>query len=194
MKYYLDITLLPGEEMGHYFLWEKLYHQVHLALVEHKNNLGQFVIAAAFPQFDGQAQRLGNKLRLFAPSESSLEQLAMGKWLARFSDYFHITSVRPVPAQVESYVSYSRPKVRTGKEREIRRRMKRHNETLDQATAHFKGFECRTTKAPFVYAQSYSSDVRFPLFIEEKVALGTSEAVVAFDSYGLSSQGVLPKF
>ncbi|MCE9680472.1 type I-F CRISPR-associated endoribonuclease Cas6/Csy4 [Shewanella sp. AS1] len=194
MKYYLDITLLPSEDMGHHFLWEKLYHQVHLALVEHKNSQGQFVIGVAFPQFDGQVQRLGSKLRLLAQSEESLEQLAIDKWLARFRDYFHVTSVRPVPAQVESYVSYSRPKVRTGKDREIRRRMKRHNETLEQATAHFEGFETRTTKAPFVYAQSYSSGARFPLFIEEKVALGVGESAVTFDSYGLSSQGVLPKF
>lgn len=194
MKFFQDITLLPSEEMEPHFLWEKLYHQVHLALVEHKNAMGQFSIAVAFPQYSVEKSRLGGKLRLFSHNESELEQLNISKWLARFTDYLHVTSIRPVPDNVDKKVSYSRPKVRTSKEREIRRRMKRHGETLDQATAHFAGFKVRTTKAPFVHMQSYTKGTRFPLFIRENVAEVTTGSMITFDSYGLSSQGCLPKF
>ncbi|MGO2510095.1 MAG: type I-F CRISPR-associated endoribonuclease Cas6/Csy4 [Vibrio hibernica] len=194
MKFFQDITLLPSEEMEHHFLWEKLYHQVHLALVEHKNAIGQFSIAVAFPQYSVEKSRFGGKLRLFSQSESELEQLNISKWLARFTDYLHVSSIRPVPDNVVKQVSYSRPKIRTSKDREIRRRMKRHNETLDQATVHFSGFKIRTTKAPFVYMQSYTKGTRFPLFICENEAEVTTENMVTFDSYGLSSQGCLPKF
>lgn len=194
MKFFQDITLLPSEEMEHHFLWEKLYHQVHLALVEHKNAIGQFSIAVAFPQYSVEKSRLGGKLRLFSQSESELEQLNISKWLARFTDYLHVTSIRPVPNNVEEQVSYSRPKVRTNKDREIRRRMKRHNETLDQAMMHFTGFKIQTTKAPFVHMQSYTKGTRFPLFISENVAKATVGSAVLFDSYGLSRQGYLPKF
>lgn len=194
MNHYLDITLLPNEEVGHYFLWEKLYHQVHLALVEHKNRVGQFEIAAAFPQFNEMDNSLGSKLRLLATQPQHLEDLKVSNWLRHFTDYLHISSIRPVPEKIEVYVAYSRPAIRANKAREIARRMKRHNETFVQATAHFEGFKPKKTKAPFVYMQSYTKDSRFPLFIQQTHSAVVKEGSVSFDSYGLSSRGYLPKF
>ena len=37
MKYYLDITLLPSDDIGVHFLWTKVMIQMHLALVEIQN-------------------------------------------------------------------------------------------------------------------------------------------------------------
>ena len=34
MKHYIDITLLPSDDIGVHFLWSKVMMQVHLALVE----------------------------------------------------------------------------------------------------------------------------------------------------------------
>jgi len=38
MKWYIDLTLLPESEIPIYFLWEKVYQQLHLALVEQQEN------------------------------------------------------------------------------------------------------------------------------------------------------------
>ncbi len=194
MNCYIDITLLPSEDIGHYFLWEKVYNQVHLALVEHKNAAGGFSIAAAFPEYSTDKKRLGSKLRLLSQDEEVLIQLNITKWLARFADYVHITSIRSVPSGIGHYMAYGRPKVMNNKQRLIERRMKRHNQSLEQATEHFEGFKPQQSKAPFVHIKSHTKDMRFPLFIEELLCEAQSQQTVIFDSYGLSNKGGLPKF
>ena len=37
MKHYIEITLLPDAEVGLGFIWQKMYQQIHLALVEVKD-------------------------------------------------------------------------------------------------------------------------------------------------------------
>ncbi|WP_432463656.1 type I-F CRISPR-associated endoribonuclease Cas6/Csy4 [Agarivorans sp. QJM3NY_33] len=194
MKYYLDISLLPNDDLGHYFLWEKLYHQVHLALVDYKNQQGQFNIAAGFPQYCAQKCRLGAKLRLFAETESCLAALNIELWLAKYNDYLHITRIKPVPEKVKSFVSYARPAFAASIKQSITRRMKRHHETWEQASAHFEGYKPRKIKAPFVYIHSYSKQTRFPLFIAQITSKSDSEGECAFDSYGLTRQGSIPQF
>lgn len=194
MNFYLDITLLPCEEVNQRFLWEKIYPQVHLALVEQKNEVGAFKVAVAFPHYSQSHKSLGVKLRLLAEAKELLDQLNMGQWLNRLSDYVHVTSIKAVPANITGYVNYFRPKVMTNKEQLIRRRMKRHNETYEQAALHFSGFQPQKSKAPFVYMKSHTRSSRFPLFIEERRASVPAETNPSFDSYGLSAKGGLPCF
>ena len=101
MQHYIDITLLPNDEIGHYFLWGKLYQQVHLALVEQEQ--GQ--VGVSFPEYSKSQPRLGRKLRLFAINEQGLKQLDLSKWLTRLLDYCHISSIRPFTAhkQMKEY-------------------------------------------------------------------------------------------
>src|SRR3990167_8104397 len=87
MKFYFDITLLPSAEIPLSFLWEKMFQQVHLALVEMKSANGNSDIAVSFPEYDGKSFPLGHKLRLFASTKSQLQQLDIGKWLNRLADY-----------------------------------------------------------------------------------------------------------
>ena len=69
MNYYQDITLLPDAEANIGFLWEKVFQQVHLALVEKKNPHGKSGIAVSFPGYGNKGFPLGNKLRLLAPTQ-----------------------------------------------------------------------------------------------------------------------------
>lgn len=87
MKFYIEITLLPGVDIGINFLWAKLYQQIHLALVDMNDGKGSVPVGVAFPQYDTDKNRLGNKLRLFASSESDLIKLDIKKWLNRLLDY-----------------------------------------------------------------------------------------------------------
>ncbi len=59
MKHYIDIILLPDPEIPLYFLWEKVYQQLHLALVEIKEPDNKVKVGVAFPQYDEQQHQLG---------------------------------------------------------------------------------------------------------------------------------------
>ena len=52
MNYYQDITLLPDADIGLYFLWQKVYQQIHLALVENKSADNASAIGVAFPEYN----------------------------------------------------------------------------------------------------------------------------------------------
>ncbi len=117
MKYYQELTLLPDPEINTYFIWQKLYTQLHIALADIKNQQGIDTIGVSFPNYcyiderdskDGKEfAKLGNKLRVFAHSEEDLKALSLNRWLERLTDYIHIKGIKAVPDEV-GYVVVSR--------------------------------------------------------------------------------------
>lgn len=191
MKYYLDITLLPDPEITLGFIWQKVYQQVHIALAENKIAENSSAIALAFPQYNLMGDKktefpLGNKLRIFAPSEELLDKLAINSWLKRFSDHTYITSVKAVPENVSDYVCVKRKQCKTNLSRLARRRGKRKGETFEQALQHYASFNDEQSKLPFINVNSLSKSEQFRLFIDQKKV---SEATVGeFTCYGLSKE------
>lgn len=196
MQHYLDITLLPDDGIGHYFLWGKLYQQLHLALVEH-NQSKDGDIGISFPQYSIQPPNLGLKFRLFAPTESELVMLNIAKWLSRFADYCHISSIKTVPEHTQ-FVLFSRKHCQTNPERLARRRAKRKSETFEQAMQHFAGFKDDSSTLPFIAMESLSSaDTsgsanKFRLIIEQKIL--PEHQPGNFNCYGLSKGATVPWF
>lgn len=188
MKYYLDITLLPNTEITLGFIWQKIYQQVHIALVENKIGANQSAIAISFPNYgkrdDAKAFPLGEKLRLFADKKETLETIAIDNWLKRFTDYVHITSIKEVPSSVEQYAVFCRKQFNTNVERLARRRVKRHNESYEQALTFYKSFNDDQSKLPFINVKSLSKDQQFKLFVDR--ALGNRSINGDFNCYGLS--------
>ena len=86
MKYYLDITLLPDAEANLGFLWQKVYQQVHLALVENKIAENESAIGISFPKYKESDFPLGDKLRLFSETQEQFKQLELKKWFNRLTD------------------------------------------------------------------------------------------------------------
>lgn len=199
MKHYIDITLLPSEDIGVHFLWSKLMMQVHLALVEIQDDNQQVPVAVSFPKYQAKSQDkvgfIGNKLRLFANDKSDLEHLNLGKWLSRLDDYVHIKNIADVPNEVLGYESFNRRRKSGSPDKHIKRRMKRHDETVEQATAFFKGYSmAKEDKAlPFIRMKSLHSDNEFCMSITRKETVPSSNSV-KFNTYGLSAKGALPKF
>lgn len=193
MQHYIDITLLPNDELGHYFLWGKLYQQVHLALVEQ----GQGQVGVSFPEYSKSQPRLGRKLRLFANDELRLQQLNLAKWLSRLLDYCHVSSTRKVPDEIK-HVVFTRKHCQTNPERLARRRAKRKSETFEQAIQHFAGFKDDSSTLPFVALESLSSDTtngesnKFRLIIEQKIL--PEHQPGNFNCYGLSKGATVPWF
>lgn len=195
MRYYIELTLLPNPEVDLYFLWSKVFQQVHLGLVEKQDDQKQSTIGVAFPEYKQEARfaTLGSKLRLFAPSQAELEALNVRKWLDKLTDYVHITSIRPVPEKVTEYVVYQRIQPKTGIDRLVKRYLKRHPElTEEQVISHYKDFANEQLTLPFIQLQSLSSGHPFRVWIGQKTVAESCEG--KFSCYGLSNHATLPNF
>lgn len=198
MKHYIDITILPSDDIGVHFLWSKLMMQVHLALVEIQDSNKQVPIAVSFPNYRVNSDKpsfLGNKLRLLSVNKADLERLNIHKWLSRLTDYLHIKNITDVPTEVDSFENFNRRQKSGNPDKHIRRRIKRHNETLEQASLYFSGYKmaAEDKALPFIRMKSLGSDNEFNLSIIRKT-VKPNNAEVMFNTYGFSKHGCLPKF
>mgnify|MGYP003320676982 CR=1 FL=1 len=186
MKYYQEITLLPDSEVGLYFLWQKVFMQIHLTLVSVKDSDNMVGIGVSFPEYEfGESNSsLGSKLRLFAESEEVLVNAKIAEKLKRFSDYIHITTIRTVP-NVKGYASFVRWSGDQNPERLARRRAKRHNESFEEALAYYKKFKAKFTP-PFIQMKSLSGGRDFRLYIKKNLV--EKPVVGKFSTYGLAVQ------
>jgi CRISPR-associated endonuclease Csy4 len=184
MKYYLDITLLPDTEIPLGFIWQKVFQQIHIALANNKVGDHESKIALSLPNYGDKIFPLGNKLRLFSMSEQTLEKLSVSKWLKRFTDHTHITSIKLVPDSVNEYACFTRKQFNTNISRLARRRVKRHQQTFEQALQHYASFKDEQTKLPFINLKSLTNNAQFRLFIERRITERSDQG--AFNCYGLS--------
>ncbi len=201
MKYYQDITLLPDVEVSSGFLWERVYQQIHLMLVEHKCDANESEVGLSFPAYGEKAFPLGHQLRLFAESEASLSCLSVEKWLQRLSDYVHVKSIKSVPADVTEYACFTRcnPKSQQRRLKQLERRVnylaQKHG--IDESTMRMELLasiekSSDISRLPYINVQSLSTSVelhhrhKFMLFIQcDKLSSPESDRK-AFTCYGLS--------
>ena len=112
MKHYIDITLLPSDDIGMHFLWSKVMMQVHLALVEAQDSDKKASVAVSFPDYRESSAKssafIGKKMRLFASQSGDLKALNITRWLSRLDDYVHVKAINDVPNNIEHYESFSR--------------------------------------------------------------------------------------
>ena len=192
MNAYLEITLLPSNDIGHNFLWEKLYKQIHIGLVDRQLPNGLSAIGVSFPEYDAEKNTLGTKLRLFAQDKKTLEHLDIKKWLRYLLSYVHIADVRDVPGNITNYIRFKRKQSKSSTERLARRKANRENITLEQAIQLLNSRKDRLITAPFIKIKSSSSEHDFRLFIvKEKVS---EQIYDGFSCYGLSATATIPDF
>src|SRR5690554_4787769 len=114
MKVYQEITIIKTPDISPYFIWSKLYTQLHLALVGQQNPDKTVDIGVSFPEYhcfekdNKTITVLGDKLRVFANSQAVLEQLNLAHWFSRLADYVHTTSIKEVPSDVREYLQVAR--------------------------------------------------------------------------------------
>lgn len=199
MKHYIDITLLPSDDIGTHFLWSKVMMQVHLALVEIQDGDKKTPVAVSFPDYKEPRATsmafMGKKMRLFAMQPSDFERLNVTKWLNRLDDYVHVKAISDVPQNIEHYESFSRVTKSGSADKHIRRRMKRHKETLEQATLYFSDYKMdKEAKAlPFIKMKSLGGGDEFNMSIRRKTAV-LENAECSFSTYGFNRHAALPKF
>ena len=198
MKYYLDITLLPETDITLGFIWQKVYQQVHIALVDNKVGNNESAIAVSFPSYGEHAFPLGNQLRLLANEEGQLTKLNIAKWLNRFEDYVHIKSIKAVPANV-THAAFVRQQVK-GEARiekdmlsKAQRWAEKSEQPLDVCLLELEKSKPKANNnLPFIWLESQetkqrdvTSSRKFPLFIK-KIEV-TEQQVGTFNCYGLST-------
>lgn len=191
MKYYQEITLIPDAEISPYFLWSKVYTQLHIALADIKNHQGIDGIGVSFPDYRYEEKNgktfamLGTKLRIFAQTTAELEKLALAVWLANLTDYVHLTSIKEVPSKATEYVVVRRYRGKS-LERKAKDYAKYKGISLDEAMMY-----CRvnktTSEMPYPYIQMHSlnngNDYRLSI-LQEAVAQPKSGS---FNSYGINN-------
>ena len=192
MNFFQEIKLCDIQEISLYFIWQKLYMQLHIALVENKQGANASVIGVSFPSYDEQTNYLGDSIRLIASSEQDLVNLDCKSWLKRLGDYVDIGSIKPVPEKIIGHACFKHIKYKGNKEKLARRRAKRKGETLDKALLHFRGFKEQRTNLPYVYMQSQTNRQMFRLFIEQEKKSEQHQG--KFSCYGLSNTTTVPLF
>lgn len=192
MKYYQEISILPDSDVNLYFIWKKLYQQIHIALADNKDSEKKSKIGISFPEYNESEYSLGQKLRLFAQDREDLQQLNCERWLERLKDYVHVAQIKPVPVTLSGHACFRNFKLKGNKEKLARRRARRKGETLEQALEHFDGFEEQHSKLPYINMVSETNGQRFRLFIEKKIVDGPQSGF--FSCYGLSNTTTVPLF
>jgi len=191
MIFYHEITLLPGVDITLNFLWEILYQQIHLALVEVKENNGIQNIGVSFPEYDVKKFALGTKLRLFSKNKESLEKTDFKNKLRRIKDYVHLTSIREVPEK-HKYLTFNRLQIKFNIECIARRKAKTTKITYEEALIALKKVKRKKIEKPFIHFKSLSNGHSFQLIIEKSER---EKAVnIGFSTYGLSSVSTVPDF
>lgn len=192
MSYYQEIALLLKARIGLYDFWQKLYQQIHLALVEKKTGKNTSKIGVSFPEYNAKEFLLGTKLRLFAEDKATLTDMQCEKWLAHLHDYAVIGEITPVPEVVKGYACFAHIKLQGSKEKLARRRAKRHGETIEQAMAHFTTLDEQRSKLPYINMISQTTGRKFPLFIDKQTKGQAHNGM--YSCYGLSKEVTVPIF
>jgi len=194
MQVYQDITLLPAVDIPLHFLWEKVYQQIHLALVETSDSNGKVNIGIAFPKYRKEkgGHPLGDTLRLLSMFKDDLVKLNIVKWFSRLSDYVVCTGIRDVPNRIDGHAHFKRLRPKGNNERLARRKAKREGISYDDALAYFKDRKVKLNNAPYVQIKSLSNNNRFRLMIDCVDADACS--LEGFDTYGLSAKSTVPLF
>jgi len=197
MKYYLDITLLPDVEANLGFLWQKVYQQLHLALVENKIAKNESAIAVSFPNYGDKEFPLGDKVRLFANDQELLKKLTIEKWLSRLNDYTHLKSIKEVPLTINQFARFKRKQFKSNLLKEAKRRAKYKNESIELALQHFKYYQTESSLAHInMTSLSMNGDIsikrNFKLFIEREILKEQEQGI--FNCYGLSKDATVPWF
>ena len=206
MNYYLDITLLPDAEANLGFLWQKVFQQVHIALVDNKVADNESAVAISVVGYGHATEEIdnafpmGSKLRLLAAKEDILQQLNMQSWLTRLSDYCHISSIKLVPANVKQHARFSRKNVKSI-EKKAQRRAAHLGKPYDEVLTYLiEEGKSKPSRLPFVNVESQNTKKLAELGVSSKFLLFIEQAIFdearngKFDCYGLSKTATVPWF
>ena len=188
LTHYQEVTIIPDPDIAPYFIWSKLFTQLHIALADINNKHNIDSIGISFPDYhyddkNEQSSKLGLKLRIFAPSQKDLETLNLNKWLDRLTDYVHIKGIKDVPIdKTTGYVSVHRYRFKPI-EVQIQSLAKKMKISNDEAMAIVAKRKAEL-KLPFIRMYSESNKTHYPLQILQQVS--EEQVTGRFNVYGIN--------
>lgn len=214
MKHYQELTVIRTPEISPYFIWSKLFMQVHLALVESKDNNNKVKVGISFPEYQCFEKNgktiaiLGSKLRIFAHNQSELEQLNLSQKLSRLLDYVHLKSITAINSeQVKQHITVNRSDQNgnlarltrrfakrksitfaQAKQMQIERYAKRLNISQSESLAHYENPQLKSY--PYIIMDSLSSENKFSLEIVQTKVEQPCHGL--FNTYGMSATATVP--
>lgn len=188
LTYYQELTILPDPDISPYFIWQKLYTQLHIALADIKNKHGIDSIGVSFPEYHyddekEKSSKLGHKLRVFAPRQADLETLDLNNWLSRLTDYVHIKSISEVGGKANGYVVVKRYRFKPI-EVQAQTLAEKLGVSYEDAMVTVKKRKPEM-KVPFINMKSETTEVLYRLSILQKVVDSPVEG--SFNTYGLNT-------
>ena len=196
LTHFQEITILPDPEIAPYFIWSKLFTQLHIALVDVKNEHGIDGIGVSFPDYHyddkkEQSSKLGLKLRVFAPNQKDLETLNLNKWLERLEDYVHIKGIKEVGGRAKGYVSVHRYRFKPI-DVQIKSLAQKMQVSPDVAAA-IVAKRKPEMKLPFIRMFSESNRTHYPLQVMQKTCeIETSGHFNVYGMNGMSNHVTVP--
>ena len=184
MDHYIDVKLLPDNELSETFLMNKVFTKLHKALDDLKSDS----IGISFPKFH---ILLGGVLRIHGTREK-LEVLDSLNWVARLADYCDISVVTPVPSNVDGYRTVSRIQNNMSSSK-LRRLICRGSIDEDKVKEYEEKMLAQNIKNPFLELESASNGNRHRRYIQFG-KLGDASQAGVFDHFGLSKVATIPWF
>mgnify|MGYP001170762776 CR=1 FL=1 len=200
MKYYIDMVLLPDAEVHLAFIWQKVFQQVHIALVENKIGPNESAIAICIVHYGEKTFPLGNTLRLLANNEADLQRLDIQHWLRRFPDYCHIKPIQSIPVDIQCHANFRRKQAKSIYKK-AERRAAHLNKPYEEVLAYLLNERPKKRpRLPFIILESQetkkriiaSASSQFALHIDKTIFSDTQ--IGTFDCYGLSKVATVPYF
>ncbi len=183
MDSYLNITVLPDEEMSENLLFNKLYSKFHKALCDLQAN----DIGVSFPEFQIKPGRV---LRLHSRA-TRLHQLQQLNWLGGLLGYCKVSEIQTTPSPVQ-YRVISRIQS-TMTQSKLNRLIKRGSIEPEKVRDYKAKMFSKGLDNPYLELESTSNGhkhrryIAFGELLNEPVS-GT------FDHFGLSKQATIPWF
>jgi len=186
MDCYVDIQVLPGDELKPSHIINALFTRLHQRLARLKRD----DVGVSFPNANELSPSLGTLLRIHGRRDSL--ELFMGEnWFGGLNGHIDVGRVTDVPVGTK-HVIVKRMQVKSNPERLRRRQMRRHGITEEEARARVPDRAIETLHLPFVTTISQSTGQRFNLFLAHVEV--TSAAPGKFNAYGLSQTTTVPSF
>ena len=187
LTHYQEITIITDPEISAYFIWSKLFTQLHIGLADIKNKHDIDSIGVSFPDYhyddrNEKSSKLGLKLRVFAPSKKDLETLNLDKWLTRLTDYVHIKGVKEVGNKATGYVSVQRYRFKPI-DIQVKSLSNKMGVSTEEALAIVAKRKAEL-KLPFIRMYSESNKTHYPLQILQQPS--QEQVSGKFNVYGIN--------
>ncbi len=193
MEHYLDIKIVPDDDVPIYFIRNKVYSKLHKAL----SSLSSTDIGISFPQYK---IKLGNVIRLHG-TDKNLAELQDINWLGGLSGYCDVSEAQVVPSQIAGYRVISR-KQPTMNIRKLEKRVQYQKaqgvlKTQDEVKEYEKQYKAKMYATgldnPYLELESSSNGHKHRRYIQfgevvERPIKGE------FDTFGLSKAATVPWF